>query len=134
MINKEKRKANLQKRDARKKASGECRQCSNLLFLESKLYCEKHWYENVAYKNLDDKLKGVEIKALAVGQKFICPYTKITLIPTINMSLDHKIPKSKGGSNDITNLQWIESNINYMKWDLTESEFIRLAKLIASNY
>lgn len=121
-------------RKSNKHAKGECRSCNQLVFLESKLYCEKHWYKYVKDNNKLTTISAEELKALAVGQNFICPYTGLKLVPGFNMSLDHRIPKSKGGSDTIENLQWVETSTNLMKINLLESEFILKCKLIASRF
>jgi len=65
-----------------------------------------------------------------VKQKFCCIYTNRKLIPTENMSIDHIIPTTKGGSSNIDNLQWIDEQINRMKNDFTHDEFIETMKFI----
>lgn len=55
---------------------------------------------------------------------FSCFYTGIKLIPGLNASIDHRIPKNKGGENTIENLEWVHVGINNMKADRTEKQFI----------
>lgn len=46
------------------------------------------------------------------------------------MTVDHKIPLSKGGTNDISNLQLAHLICNRAKTDLVSDEFVELAKRI----
>jgi 5-methylcytosine-specific restriction endonuclease McrA len=41
-----------------------------------------------------------------------------------NTALDHLVPRSKGGTDTIANLQWVDESANIMKWDYMEEEFI----------
>ncbi|MGL4617891.1 MAG: HNH endonuclease [Chroococcidiopsis sp.] len=67
-------------------------------------------------------------------QKFECYYTGVLLVPEKNLSLDHLLPRSKGGSNEIDNCVWCDRNINAFKNDLTDEEFIRRCKIIAQRF
>lgn len=72
------------------------------------------------------------------SQSGICPYSGITLsLPSCNRSnLDKasldRIDSSKGYHRD--NIQFVSSNINYMKSDLSHEETLKLCQLIAKNY
>jgi hypothetical protein len=51
-----------------------------------------------------------------------------------NATLDHKIPRSKGGTADILNLQWVyydqEFNVNTIKRDMSEENFLKAINTI----
>jgi hypothetical protein len=40
-------------------------------------------------------------------------------------SIDHKIPTSKGGTNELSNLQWVDFTINVMKYNQLHGEFLQ---------
>ena len=65
-------------------------------------------------------------------QSGLCPYTNRKLIIGENCELDHKVPRAKGGPDELDNLQWIYFSVNRMKHDLTESEFMELIDEIYS--
>jgi 5-methylcytosine-specific restriction endonuclease McrA len=83
------------------------------------------------------KCKGItaspfDLWKMAKKQKCRCPYSGRKL-QTDNIHLDHIIPKSKGGINDISNLQLLPGEVNTMKWNLMPDDFIRLCKEISQN-
>ena len=64
-------------------------------------------------------------------QGFQCHYTGVELVPGINLSLDHLVPKSRGGSStDIANCVWCDRNINAFKSNLTETEFVQRCRIV----
>ena len=55
---------------------------------------------------------------------------KINLNNPEDFQLDHKIPKSRGGSNNVDNLGLCCSWVNRAKWNMTTEEFIAMCKLV----
>lgn len=117
----------------KRKNSNECVRCGNLE-LVTNIHCEKHWFECEAnscadgMKNLDAILK------LWQQQQGRCFYTGEVLIPGLNASLDHQLPRSRGGLDDPSNLKWVSKNINFMKSIMTHDEFINMCSLIYSRF
>jgi len=66
----------------------------------------------------------VELLALLDKQNRRCPYSGRLLLIGDNASIDHKIPLDRGGTNDLTNLQWVDYHVNIMKWYRTDEEFL----------
>ena len=64
-------------------------------------------------------------------QQWQCVYTGEKLIAGVNASVDHRIPSSRGGSDDLCNLQWVTKKINRMKGNMTHQEFVEICQLIA---
>ena len=77
----------------------------------------------VAIKRLGSVKRYKDLMYLFLKQKQICPYTGIHLKLGDNASLDHKIPVSKGGTNETQNLQWVCKWANIAKHDYSEDEF-----------
>jgi len=65
-----------------------------------------------------------------IKQKGICAYTGRKLHYDKTTHIDHIIPRSKGGSNYPDNFQFICSEANQAKSNLTHDEFIMLIKQI----
>jgi hypothetical protein len=93
--------------------------------------CKKHWFQSIASSNLKTTRFASALEDLFLSQGGQCAYTNKKLTPGINASLDHKIPKSRGGTNELSNLQWIDEQINRMKNDMTHEEFIAFCIMIA---
>jgi 5-methylcytosine-specific restriction endonuclease McrA len=58
----------------------------------------------------------------------VCPYSGRKLEVGRNLSLDHRIAKSNGGTNDLDNLQWVDRYVNLAKHDMSENDFLALVK------
>jgi len=75
---------------------------------------------DLSKKDIDKLIKE------AIGTK--CTYCKEE-ITTENMSLDHKKPQDRGGSNEIDNLEIVCQRCNVRKGSLTAGEFVMLLEL-----
>jgi len=94
---------------------GRCRICGNEATVASKTrsdcidniprLCHDCWFRRMANTLLGDTCRWREIQDLFFDQSGRCAYTGEILILGQNTSLDHRIPKSRGGTNDLSNLQ-----------------------------
>lgn len=64
-------------------------------------------------------------------QSYRCALTGSVLTPE-DAELDHKIPLSKGGTNQLGNLQWIAKEVNKAKGRMTNEEFVAMCKQVAA--
>lgn len=114
------------KRRARFRVAGLCIVCGAESLPDSGQYCLLHWatiignasghYDLAFGRMLLDKLEA---------QGYCCAVTGDLLIPARNASIDHIIPKSKGGTlDDPDNLQWVTSSVNFAKRCFLPSEFV----------
>jgi len=78
------------------------------------------------------KVKSFDLWCLAKKQKLICALTGDRLTAE-NVSLDHIIPQSKGGTNDITNLQLVTKRANIIKNDMSMNEVYLCCKKIVGH-
>lgn len=112
-------------------SNGLCRECGNNLTAKSNL-CDKCYFIRISAKRLGTGKKWTLIKNLLLLQNSICALTGDCLTFD-NMELDHIIPTSKGGPNDIGNVRWVTKEANRMKQDKSDNELIELCKKILTN-
>jgi 5-methylcytosine-specific restriction endonuclease McrA len=88
-------------------------------------------------KKKETKVRGKRsfrmLLALLESQGYLCALTGVRL-EVETAELDHKIPVSRGGTNDLSNLQWIHKSINRAKGTMTNEEFIEACLRVASRY
>lgn len=87
-------------------------------------------YSNRQY--LDNKLNPFDLWKVAKKQKLKCVFTGQPLT-VHNMSVDHIIPKSKGGPNIPSNIRLVLKPVNIAKSTMSDTEFLELCKSI-TNY
>ena len=92
--------------------------------------CDACYLKMISTNVFGTTKRYVELKELFEKQNSKCNYTGRTLSLQENCELDHVFPKSKGGSNSIENFQWLHRDVNKMKHDLTEKDFIDSLKEI----
>src|ERR1035437_1488563 len=78
------------------------------------------------------KVGAVDLWRLAKKQKLVCALTGDKLT-TENISLDHIILQSKGGTNDITNFQLVTKRANIIKNDMSMNEFYLCCKKVVDH-
>ncbi len=66
----------------------------------------------------------IELEKLLEAQDYRCAYTGRVLILQHNCELDHIVPIAKAGRHHIDNLQWVHRDVNKMKFDLQEENFL----------
>ena len=89
--------------------------CKNKKFF---LYRSTHF--NGAFKTNHTAQQFARLWRSQLG---LCALTGVKLT-TENSELDHIIPKSRGGSHELTNLRWVTKLANRLKRDLLDSELI----------
>jgi len=119
----------------RKNNNNLCRYCGKYanIVKENSRICNNCWFKGIARGNTGSSKNWNLIKNLLEKQNYKCAYTGKKLIIGENASIDHIIPRSKGGSNEIQNLQWVDKDINEMKNDFTHEEFINTIKIIINH-
>ena len=85
------------------------------------------WASNSRYKNKN--LMPFDLWRIAKKQKLKCALTgeKLTVK---NISLDHILPKSKGGLNNTSNIRLVTSPVNFAKRNLSDIEFVELCRKV----
>jgi hypothetical protein len=110
---------------------GRCVQCG-IPKTDPGLYCRKCTFRAAARRWLGSAKLWIKLVELFDAQEGRCAYTGEPLVIGGNASLDHKIPRSRGGTNTIENVQWVTWKVNRVKTDMTHDEFIDLCKIIIS--
>ena len=78
----------------------------------------------------ESKVSSATLKTILEIQGYKCALSGKRLTPEI-AALDHKIPLSRGGTNDASNLQWLDSEVNKAKGTMDCQEFIAMCKMVA---
>lgn len=120
---------NARIRRERRLLEGRCVYCEEMRV--STTLCLKHYLQFTAKTHFRTSKRYKELEDLFNSQQGICPYTGRKLTLGVDASIDHIVPKSRGGSDDLNNLQWVYYQVNFMKGDMLEEEFLELARSIA---
>jgi len=116
----------IKRRSRRSKEKGICTNCNSNKAMLGRTKCEKCAVYHMAW------LAGTTYEiAMEIWnkQKGICVYTGAQLILGRGASIDHKTPKSRGGSDEASNLQWISDAANRAKLTMTDQEYRDFIKL-----
>lgn len=112
-------------------SKGLCNVCKQPRLYDLKV-CRKHYLMNVAKRHLGTQKRWKELEQLIEHQQYKCSYTGKDLILGLNSSIDHIKPLSiyPELNNNINNLQWVDSQVNFIKTNMSEEEFLFLIKQI----
>lgn len=109
---------------------GLCSRCDEII-LPNNSKCRMCYLKHIATKRTGSVENWQAIEQKFLSQNGLCPYSGVKLVLGLNADLDHRVPVSLGGSNDISNLQWLYRPINTMKWNLSEVDFLETIKLVS---
>jgi len=123
-----------EKREFSRLGKGLCVLCGNRNHTENSKTCGDCFCRRVSKFHFKTYAKTSELLELLENQNHTCPYTGKKLILGENCTLDHIVPKSRGGINEVDNLQWVFCsefvNVNTLKWNMTDQEFKGLIKIV----
>jgi 5-methylcytosine-specific restriction endonuclease McrA len=103
-------------------ANGRCRECSEVA-INGHQVCLKCYMKIVSNRHLGTRTRWREILELFERQNGKCALSGLPLTLGLNADLDHIVPRSRGGDNDLSNLQWVLEKVNEFKNNSLESEF-----------
>jgi hypothetical protein len=118
---------------SRLRANGVCPHCCQEPLIKGRARCTLCYLKSVSARTLKDREAWPVLKDIFDRQGGRCPYTGRPLTLGVDTSIDHKVAKSKGGSDDPANLQWVFKIVNTMKWNLPEDEFLATVASIRSS-
>lgn len=116
--------------DAKNMADGYCRHCPTKPQAPYLTVCIDCWWKSKSSNFFGTTKYMQALKDLWNNQNGKCAISGLPLIPGLNASLDHIISKSKGGTNDFYNLQWVLTSINSFKLDQTVEEMMEVCEAI----
>lgn len=93
----------------------------------------REWNSKRLFRSRANRLKGITARNLARlwrDQRGLCALTGRRLDRTAEV--DHKLPKTRGGTDALENLQWVCREANRAKRDLTDLEFLALCQSVTS--
>lgn len=102
---------------------GKCYRCKHSA-LDGNVLCRSCLLKNLSLNATGTRDNADALDSLLNKQNFTCPYTGIKIDVGNNASIDHIIPRSKGGSDTIDNLQWVHFGINLLKADMDQNVFV----------
>lgn len=86
--------------------------------------CERCELRQMAKRHLGNRDAWQPLKDKLVKQGYRCAYTGMPIVLGATASIDHLVPRSGGGKDDISNLQWVHLRINMMKGEMPHDEFV----------
>lgn len=99
------------------------------------VYRKRHTFQQLAKAQRKESKVNIsrwELARLFIRQKGLCRLTGEKLTRE-NISLDHIVPKIRGGSVGIENLSFVTKEVNIAKNKLLDNEFVELCKKVISH-
>jgi hypothetical protein len=123
-------------RRGQRKAQRLCQDCGKPVMPNSEARCEFHFLRQMLNRRIHVSSDALieRIKTKLMEQKWRCPISGRWLVLGINASLDHILPKSKfpEKAQDIENLQWVDTYVNFAKHDMSQEELVTLCREIVA--
>lgn len=108
---------------------GICSRCAKRPLVTGSL-CESCWWKGLTRSHGLPVRRVLELQELLHSQSFRCALTGDILRIGENISLDHVMPSSVGGSDETSNLRFVTLAANRAKSNLTDDELLELCKKI----
>jgi 5-methylcytosine-specific restriction endonuclease McrA len=105
----------------RRRADGGCTRCGYPA--EVGQLCRRDWFEMMGRNALGSRSHGAALARLWLAQGGRCAYTGRRLVPGVNASVDHVVPRARGGRDELANLVWCCAEVNRAKTDMTPQDF-----------
>ena len=128
-----KRRADYRKRKTIEwKENGLCNQCGKET-IKNKNQCEKHYLMQVSLGRLDSRKYWKELKELIEKQNYKCALTGDTISFDDNIELDHILPTSRKGTNELSNVRWVTKEANRLKQNLYDTELLLICQKVINH-
>jgi hypothetical protein len=97
--------------------------------------CRECWFKRIASDTLGDSTAGPMLDALWDEQQGRCAMTGVPLEPgDRRVSLDHVVPRARGGGNERGNLRWVTYAVNRAKSSLLDDEFVEMCRRVVETH
>lgn len=100
--------------------------------VSNKNYCEKHYLMKVSHSRIGTSKHWKYLKELIEKQNYKCTLTGDSITFDDDIELDHIVPKSRGGSNELSNFQWVTKQVNWFKGTWTQKELLTMCRKIVN--
>lgn len=89
-------------------------------------------YHTQFARRFNKEITSDDLRTLWDAQGGLCGLTgRVMVAEAGKVSLDHIVPRAKGGSHELTNLRWVCSEANLLKRDLSDDELLALCSDVA---
>lgn len=110
--------------------AGMCVYCGGHQCTNSTRYCYDCLFKQTSMSTFGTTAEAENLKKLYETSERKCAYTGFSIEIGVNANVDHIIPLSKGGANDMSNIQWVHEVANQMKWSYSEDQFLEFVAAI----
>lgn len=122
------------------KAANLCIVCRKVKTDDSDNTCRKCLFKAFSGRVFRTTQRWAELQQLFDKQNGCCAITGVPLKICSSKandhwfaaSLDHIVPRAQGGSNEISNLQWVSWLVNRAKSDMTHAQFLNLCTAVVA--
>lgn len=129
----EQRKEHRRKVYVQRKEAGECVKCGQDA-ISGNVFCLDCWFADKASQRAGGKQHIQAVRDLWEEQDGRCYYTGVKLIPGKTASLDHMIPRAKGGEDHPSNVKWVDLRLNAVKGDMSHEEFLAMCQAVVERF
>ena len=106
--------------------SGICVKCGKEPCVKSNRRCATCCLKHSAWTYFKSTNRWADFQSLFNSQHGVCPYSGRSLTIGFDAEIDHIIPRSAGGTDELSNLQWVHSDVNKMKAHQLPEQFLSL--------
>ena len=90
------------------------------------------WKAQQARRKLGWYIMAEDLRSLWLRQGGLCGLTGQPM-DVMTATIDHIVPISRGGSNELSNLRWTTKAANQAKGNLLDEEFLALCRQVAEH-
>lgn len=112
-------------------AAGLCVQCGKAGVVACQ-QCRRCWIRQKACIHLKASSLGDLLEEIWRDQGGADALTGEPLAYEDSPSIDHVVPRSKGGTNDRANLRWVSHRINTAKGTMSDAEFVAMCRKVVA--